>query len=84
VTITCLRGPFREMRENGELLESARVYGHWYGVPRSTVREALGRGQDAIVKVDVQGAATIRGLVSQAILIFIARRASRSCGSGWR
>jgi guanylate kinase len=63
---------FEEMVEKGELLEWARVYGHWYGVPRSQVKEALEEGRDVIIKADVQGAATIRGAVPQALLIFIA------------
>jgi guanylate kinase len=56
---------------DGEFLESAVVYGFQYGVPRSPIRAALGRGQDVIVKVDVQGAASIRRLVPEAVLIFL-------------
>jgi len=63
---------FQAMRERGEFLESACVYGHWYGVPRSQVREALGRGRDVFIKVDVQGAATIKSLAPQAVFIFLA------------
>lgn len=62
---------FRQMAERGELLEQARVYGHWYGVPRGQVRQALAEGRDVIIKVDVQGAATIKGLAPQAVLIFL-------------
>lgn len=60
----------RERQE--EFLESADVYGLRYGVPKWPIREALGRGQDVIVKVDVQGAATIRTLLPGASFIFIA------------
>ncbi len=63
---------FEPMRERGDFLECAQVYGHWYGVPRQQVREAFQRGQDAILKVDVQGAATIKGLAPQGLFIFIA------------
>jgi guanylate kinase len=62
---------FMEMREKGELLEWAQVYGHWYGVPKAEIRAALSRGQDVVVKVDVQGAATIRGLLPGAVSIFL-------------
>ncbi len=62
---------FHEMIRNGELLEWANVYGNWYGVPRRPVKQALDSGQDAIVKVDVQGAATIKGLLPEAISIFL-------------
>ena len=63
---------FEIMRKQGDLLEYAEVYGHWYGVPRQQVREAFQRGQDAILKVDVQGAATIKKLAPQGVFIFIA------------
>jgi guanylate kinase len=62
---------FRKMLEDGELLESANVYGNWYGVPRQPAKQALDRGQDVIVKVDIQGAATIKKIVPQAVLIFL-------------
>ncbi|MBI2303985.1 MAG: guanylate kinase [Chloroflexi bacterium] len=63
---------FQEMQQQGELLEHAQVYGHWYGVPKGQVREALAKGRDVIVKVDVQGAATIKSLTPEAVFIFIA------------
>lgn len=62
---------FQEMMEHKELLEWANVYGNWYGVPNEPVKQALDRGQDVIVKVDVQGAATIKKAVPQAVLIFL-------------
>lgn len=63
---------FREMIERQELLEWASVYGNWYGVPRRPVREALAAGKDVIVRVDVQGAATIKALAPEAVFIFLA------------
>lgn len=62
---------FLSDRDEGEYIESAEVYGNWYGVPRSGIRHALHEGRNAIVKVDVQGAATIRALAPDAILIFL-------------
>lgn len=62
---------FEEMVSGGELVEWAEVYGHFYGVPRRQVKEALERGCDVLVKVDVQGAATIKRAVPQALLIFL-------------
>jgi len=62
---------FQEMVRQGELLEWAQVYGNYYGVPKQQVRQALEEGKDAIVRVDVQGAATIRNAVPQAVLIFL-------------
>jgi guanylate kinase len=63
---------FHRMVEGGELLEWAQVYGHLYGVPKQQVNQALAQGQDVIIKVDVQGAATIKRLFPQAVLIFLA------------
>ena len=63
---------FRAKMEAGEFLECADVYGNWYGVPREQVRAAIERGQDTIIKVDVQGAATIKGLAPEAVFIFLA------------
>jgi guanylate kinase len=63
---------FQEMISQKELLEWANVYGNWYGVPYQAVKQALDRGQDVILKVDVQGAATIRKILPQAVFIFLA------------
>ena len=62
---------FQEMIENGELLEWANVYGNWYGVPKEAVKQALDRGEDTILKVDVQGATTIKKILPQAVFIFL-------------
>lgn len=62
---------FKDMIERGELLEWAEVYGHRYGVPRRPVEEALERGEDVIVKVDVQGAKSIKERMPGAVLLFL-------------
>ncbi|MBI2858091.1 MAG: guanylate kinase [Chloroflexi bacterium] len=62
---------FREMIAAGELLEWAQVYGNYYGVPRTQVRQAMASGKDVLLKVDVQGAATVRGLAPEAVLVFL-------------
>jgi len=62
---------FREMTENNQLLEWAEVYGNWYGVPRESVKQALEQGRNVMVKVDIQGAATIKKLLPQAVTIFL-------------
>ena len=62
---------FGRMRERDEFLECAEVYGRWYGVPRGQVRDALREGRDVILKMDVQGAAAIRRLAPEALLIFL-------------
>ena len=63
---------FKELIRSGELLEWAEVYGNYYGPPKDTVRTALAVGKDVIVKVDVQGAATIKKLVPECVAIFLA------------
>jgi len=62
---------FVRMIEQDELLEHAIVYGQHKGIPRQHVREALASGRDVVMRVDVQGAATIRLLVPEAVLIFL-------------
>ncbi|MEW6034005.1 MAG: guanylate kinase [Chloroflexota bacterium] len=62
---------FHRMVAAGELLEWAEVYGNYYGIPRAPIREALQQGQDVLLKIDVQGAATVKKLVPAAVLIFL-------------
>ena len=62
---------FAEMIEQNELLEYAIVYGDYKGIPKSQVRQALNSGKDVIMRIDVQGAETIRSLVPHAVLIYI-------------
>lgn len=62
---------FITMLEQGELLEHAVVYGDYKGIPKGPVREALVSGQDVILRVDVQGAATIKRLIPEAVFIFL-------------
>ncbi|RLT28199.1 MAG: guanylate kinase [Chloroflexi bacterium] len=66
------REAFLDAIERGELLEHAEVYGNFYGVPRSQLRGALSAGRDVIMRVDVQGAATLRGVVPGAVFVFLA------------
>ncbi len=65
------RQKFEAMIANGELLEYARVYDDYKGVPKEQVRQAMESGKDVVMRVDVQGAATIRKLCPEALLIFI-------------
>ena len=63
---------FGRMADADGLLESANVYGNMYGIPRDQVTKALEAGQDVIVKIDVQGADTVRRLLPDALFIFLA------------
>ena len=62
---------FARMIEEGELLEHAMVYGDYKGIPKKHVREALASGKDVIMRIDVQGAATMRKLIPDAVTIFL-------------
>jgi guanylate kinase len=62
---------FQTMINNNELLEWALVYGNYYGIPKNEVRMALERHKTVIIKVDVQGAKTIKKIVPKAIFVFV-------------
>ena len=62
---------FKRMIEAGELIEHALVYGEYKGIPKKHIREALESGIDVVLRVDVQGAATIRKLEPNAVLVFL-------------
>lgn len=62
---------FAEMIDKGELLEYAIVYGDYKGIPKQHVRAALQSGKDVILRIDVQGAATVRKLIPEAVTIFL-------------
>jgi guanylate kinase len=66
------QGDFEAQVEAGEFMEHAVVYGNLYGVPKARVRSALQAGKSVVVKVDVQGARSIRELVPQSISVFLA------------
>jgi guanylate kinase len=62
---------FEQMIARGEFLEHARVYGQHKGIPKAHVRQALDSGQDVVMRVDVQGAGTVKGLIPEAVTIFL-------------
>jgi len=62
---------FERMIQDGELLEYAVVYGQYKGIPKQQIRDALDSGKDVVLRLDVQGAATIRRLIPGAVLIFL-------------
>jgi len=65
------RKEFQQMINKHQFLEWANVYGNYYGVPKDEITSALSKGVDTIVKVDVQGAATIKKILPQAVFIFL-------------
>jgi len=62
---------FAELIEKDEMLEYAIVYNDFKGIPKQQVRDAMATGKDVIMRIDVQGAETIRQLCPEALLIFL-------------
>lgn len=62
---------FAALRDAGAFLEWAEVHGNCYATPRAEVRRALTSGHDVILKIDVQGAAAVKSLVPDALLVFV-------------
>jgi len=62
---------FTRMIQADEFLEHALVYGQYKGIPKAQVQQALDSGLDVIMRVDVQGAATVQRLVPEAIFVFL-------------
>jgi guanylate kinase len=62
---------FARMIDEGELLEYAVVYQDYKGIPKSQVRKALASGKNVIMRIDVQGAETVRKLAKDALMIFL-------------
>ncbi|GAQ84505.1 guanylate kinase [Klebsormidium nitens] len=64
---------FQGMIDGGELLEHAVVYGEFKGIPKQQVRETMDRGTDVVLRIDVQGAATVRSMLGDGgVFIFLA------------
>jgi guanylate kinase len=62
---------FARMIDENELIEYAIVYGDYKGIPKAQVRDAFASGKDVIMRIDVQGAETVRKLAPNALLIFL-------------
>ena len=62
---------FARMIEHDELLEYAVVYNDYKGVPKKQIIDALASGKNVIMRVDVQGAATVRELLPDVITVFL-------------
>ena len=62
---------FKKLIQNNDLIEWAKVYKNYYGVPKSQIFEPLKNNKDVLLRVDVQGAKRIKELIPDVILIFI-------------
>ena len=65
------RAQFETWISEGRLLEHALVYGEYKGIPRAQVEDALAGGTDVVLRVDVQGAATVRRLLPGLLSVFL-------------
>ena len=57
------------------------VYGNRYGVPKDQVSDALASGVDVIIKIDVQGAETLKRLNPEAVFVFVAPPSMEELGA---
>jgi len=62
---------FKQMIDNNEFLEYARVYDNYYGTNITTIKNFLANGKDIILEIDWQGARQIRQMFHDAVLIFV-------------
>ncbi|KAL5541016.1 hypothetical protein UlMin_042589 [Ulmus minor] len=61
-----------EMVEKNELLEHALVYGDYKGIPKQQIRDFMAKGYDIVLRVDIQGAKTLRKIFGRtAIFLFV-------------
>lgn len=65
------REEFERRVQAGDLLEWAEVYGNYYGTPRRPVEQALARGQDIILDIDIAGATAVRRRYPDALSVFV-------------
>jgi guanylate kinase len=65
------KADFEDKISQDEFLEYAEVYGNYYGVLKREVKRALDKGEDVIIKVDVQGARTLKKKIPDAVFIFL-------------
>ena len=62
---------FKNMIVEKEFIEWAKVYEHYYGVPKSEIQYAKNKNLDIILKTDIQGAFTIKEIIPESITIFL-------------
>lgn len=65
------RDTFMAMLGRGEFLESAEIYGNFYGTSQPWIEARMAEGRDILLEIDWQGAAQVRKLMPQAESIFI-------------
>lgn len=63
---------FLSMVDKNELLEYALVYGEYKGIPKKQIREYMAKGCDIVLRVDIQGAQTLKKILKDsAVFVFL-------------
>lgn len=65
------REEFEDNIKKGNFLEYAEYNGNYYGTPKHKINEYLNKGIDVILEIEIQGALQIKGLIPEALFIFI-------------
>jgi len=65
------RATFERMQRDNEFLESADVFGNFYGTARHALTDAAKHGNDLLLDIDVQGAAQVRRQMPDSVNIFV-------------
>jgi len=65
------REGFEKKLKQGEFLESAHVYGNFYGTSKKWINEALDAGRDILLEIDSQGARQVREVFPASVAIFV-------------
>lgn len=65
------REAFEQKLKQGGFLESALVYGNFYGTSKIWINEALRAGRDILLEIDSQGARQVRRIFPSSVAIFV-------------
>ena len=65
------REEFQQMIAENQLLEHTEYCGNFYGTPRKAVEDMLSEGKNVVLKIEIEGAANVKKLFPEAVLIFI-------------
>lgn len=66
------KADFEKMLSEGGFLEHADYVGDYYGTPAKPVMDALERGQDVLLELELVGARKVKEKLPEAVMIFIA------------
>ena len=62
---------FKAKVKKKDFLEYAKVYGNYYGTPKSEVLKAIDEGKDVVLEIDIQGALKVKEAYPKGVFIFI-------------